>query len=209
MNATAFPALFKAADSASRKAQTTYLRLFRVALLLLICGAILASVSASSATWHQISAVIGAALIGISLIVSTALKILAPEKVWFGARAVAESVKSISWRYIVGGSPIALTCSRKLPMHGLPTNYVLFSKSDAALRGNMQWSRPTPLRSRRRCLPTDSGAHRIGSRYMSTAGFMTSVAGTQGRQIKAGRYTRNGFGSRPSARRLRSCPPSS
>lgn len=46
-----------------------------------------------------------AVLLGLSIVLGTALKILSPEKTWFGGRAVAESIKSITWRYMVGGEP--------------------------------------------------------------------------------------------------------
>jgi SMODS and SLOG-associating 2TM effector domain 3/SMODS and SLOG-associating 2TM effector domain 1 len=105
MNAASYPALFQAFDSASKRAQKIYLRLFRGTLLLLIFGAVLGSFSVKLTGWHQASGILSAALIAISLILSAALKIASPEKTWFAARAVAESTKSLSWRYMVGAEP--------------------------------------------------------------------------------------------------------
>ncbi len=100
-----FPALYYSADVASGKAQKSYLRFFRATLLFLILGALLGSVSIASESWHHVSKILSAVLLGLSFIVGSTLKIKAPERTWFGARAVAESVKSMSWRYSMGGEP--------------------------------------------------------------------------------------------------------
>jgi hypothetical protein len=101
----AFPALYQAADAASTRAQKTYLMLFRCTLLLLVSGALLGSVSVKSSGWYHASSIIAAVLLGLSFVLSATLQILSPEKTWFGGRAVAESIKSITWRYMVGGEP--------------------------------------------------------------------------------------------------------
>jgi len=57
---------------------------------------------------RKLLAILSAVLLGISFVLNATLKILSPEKIWFGARAVAESIKSITWRYIVGGEPFSI-----------------------------------------------------------------------------------------------------
>jgi hypothetical protein len=51
----------------------------------------------------------GALLAGIAFgaacLIETTLLALRPEKAWYQGRAVAESVKSLAWRYAVGGHP--------------------------------------------------------------------------------------------------------
>lgn len=46
-----------------------------------------------------------AALLAIALVARLVRVIARPERLWYEARAVAESVKSIAWRYAVGGEP--------------------------------------------------------------------------------------------------------
>ena len=108
MTTADYPALYQAADTASTRAQKLYLRLFRGTLLFLISGALLGSVSIKSPEWHQVSSILAALLLGLSFVLSATLKILSPEKTWFGGRAVAESIKSITWRYMVGGEPYGI-----------------------------------------------------------------------------------------------------
>ncbi len=86
--------------------------MFRTSLVLLLFGALLTSVSVKNPGWKNFSPVLSAVLLGFSLITSTALKIRAPEKTWFGGRAVAESVKSLTWKFMAGGAPFGMDLSR-------------------------------------------------------------------------------------------------
>lgn len=108
MTKSDYPALYQAADTASTRAQKRYLRLFRTTLMFLIGGALLGSVSVKSPEWHHASSILAAVLLGLSFVLSATLKILSPEKTWFGGRSVAESIKSITWRYMVGGEPYGI-----------------------------------------------------------------------------------------------------
>src|SRR5262249_44726077 len=49
--------------------------------------------------------VIAAVCFGIALIVEVFLYQVKPERTWYEGRAAAESVKTLSWRYAVGGEP--------------------------------------------------------------------------------------------------------
>lgn len=108
MTPSSFPALYQAADTASKSAQNYYVRLFRATLVLLLVGALLGAVSIKSGRWQEFSSIGAAVLLAASLALNSALKLLAPEKTWFGGRAVAESVKSVAWRYMVGGDPFRI-----------------------------------------------------------------------------------------------------
>jgi len=79
--------------------------LFRGTLWLLIGGALFGSVSATALWWRPASLTASATLLALSIVLGAALKINGPERIWFGARAVAESIKSLTWRYVVGGEP--------------------------------------------------------------------------------------------------------
>jgi hypothetical protein len=106
-----YPALFRAADEASLAAQKNYLRLTRGILILLVTGAALAGVSsefASAASAMSVLAMMSAIVLAVSLLLTLYLKISKLEQIWYGGRAVAESAKSMMWRYIVGADPYSV-----------------------------------------------------------------------------------------------------
>lgn len=123
------PATFHAADKASIGAQARFLRLRQLQLVCLglaaICGAIAVPILAHGA------ATVGAAAFVVAGAVTGYLLSAKPEQSWYDARAVAESAKTLAWRYAVGGSPFPvgtadsstesefLTRLRQLP-DGLP-----------------------------------------------------------------------------------------
>ena len=45
----------------------------------------------------------------VSLILTGVLGIRRPEKEWYGGRAIAESIKTLAWRYMVGAEPYAVS----------------------------------------------------------------------------------------------------
>jgi hypothetical protein len=102
-----YPALFLAADRASAAAERQYLNLTRGTLVLLVSGAGLAAASPALAFGcvKPAFAVTSAILLAASLVLTLYLKTLKPEQLWYGARAVAESAKSMAWRYMTGAAP--------------------------------------------------------------------------------------------------------
>lgn len=100
------PQLFLAADKASLDAQTHFINGTRLRLLLVVLSA------ASAVTaWR-----VGASKIDVLAIVSTLLFVGAlmveallwrgrPDKTWYDARAVAESAKTLAWKFAVRGEP--------------------------------------------------------------------------------------------------------
>lgn len=99
------PSLFRSADKASKEAQGKYLRLIKSDLFFLIAGAILSSVSIDNQTTNMWIAILGAILISVSVILTLLLKIFTYEKEWYGGRAIAESTKTLAWRYIMCAEP--------------------------------------------------------------------------------------------------------
>jgi hypothetical protein len=98
-----YPALFRAADAASAKAQSTYLLCTKLFGLLTIGGAGLAAYgieSREAAVWAAVLF-----LGGLFLSIYLAFKRL--ESTWYRARAVAESIKTATWRFIMRAEPFA------------------------------------------------------------------------------------------------------
>lgn len=100
-----YPALFCAADKASAAAQEMSIKLSRLTLALLVLGAGFAAVSSPIQCVRSGFAVASAISVALSLSLSIYLKIAKPEQIWYGGRAVAESAKSMTWRYMMAADP--------------------------------------------------------------------------------------------------------
>ena len=107
------PALHNAASKASGTAQDRYISLFLFNLLLLILGALLTAVSLQSASAKATFAMIAGILFTFSLLVAGAIGIKRYEKTWYGGRAIAESVKTLAWKYMTGAEPYEIGITSK------------------------------------------------------------------------------------------------
>ena len=105
-----YPALFHAADRASVSAQRWYLTLSASRLWALV---IVAGIAAFAGPFGQLAAVIALAPISLAVICEAILLIRRPEQLWYRSRSVAESTKSLAWRYQVGGRPIGLRMTQE------------------------------------------------------------------------------------------------
>jgi len=102
-----YPALYQAADTAAVRAQKHHLRSFKTYVVLAILGAVFSIPSINS---KEVACT--AALVFIAgLSVSVFMAIRKNESIWYEARAVAESVKTVSWRYMMGTEPFDLSMS--------------------------------------------------------------------------------------------------
>lgn len=102
-----FPSLFQVADSTAINAQVCYARLVKADLILLVVGALLSSVSIDNSEIKSWMSIAGAILLLLAFFISLSLRFTRYEKVWYGGRAVAESVKTISWRYMTMAEPFS------------------------------------------------------------------------------------------------------
>ena len=100
-----YPAIFHAADDASVSSQRWFLRLSACRLWALVTVAALAAFAVLIDRW---TAVIALAPISIAVFVEVLLLAWRPDRRWYQARAVAESAKTLAWRYQVGGRPLGL-----------------------------------------------------------------------------------------------------
>jgi SMODS and SLOG-associating 2TM effector domain 3/SMODS and SLOG-associating 2TM effector domain 1 len=104
------PETFRAADQSSRQAQQRFLTLTKVQLVALALAAVFGAFSLylSGINW---AGVIGAICFVIAGLVRAELVRTKPERVWHDGRAVAESAKTLTWRYTVGGQPFPILMS--------------------------------------------------------------------------------------------------
>ncbi len=96
-----YPGLYRAADAASVEAQASYLRSFKWHIITLITGAALAVNPEPNAIYSLINAAVFLSALGISVLIASKRY----EKSWYSARAVAESVKTATWRYMMRAEP--------------------------------------------------------------------------------------------------------
>jgi hypothetical protein len=103
---SAYPALYQAASDASRGGQNTYKRLVQADLALIVAGALLGALAFLVPTSYAayFAAVAAIVLLG-SVVDKFVAKQRSDDKEWFDGRAVAESVKSLTWRYMMRLEP--------------------------------------------------------------------------------------------------------
>lgn len=95
------PALFVAADDASIAAQSSYYFALKSYLSLLVIAALI-SFYYPTDLFGALSSVI---LFLITLCILIWLKVQKPEDTWYNGRAVAESVKTRTWRWVMKAEP--------------------------------------------------------------------------------------------------------
>lgn len=96
-----FPALYRSADKLSLDSQKHFFCVLFVHLFVLVIAAVLSTINISG-KWipvFQLLALITA--LGCSVYLWT----VRPDRYWYAGRAVAESVKTITWRYISKAEP--------------------------------------------------------------------------------------------------------
>lgn len=96
-----FPALYRSADELSTSSQKHFFWALRIHLVTLVIAAILSIVSIPhwSIAVMQVFALLAA--LGCSIYLFS----VRPERLWYGGRAVAESIKTITWRYACRAEP--------------------------------------------------------------------------------------------------------
>lgn len=102
------PGLFTAADIASVKGQRSYVNAVRLRLLLAVFAAATGVISWRVGGGEADLAAVGTTIaLAATVVVELYLRSSKPEEVWYDGRALAESAKSLAWRFSVCGMPFA------------------------------------------------------------------------------------------------------
>ena len=108
-----FPALYRAADKASMAAQRQFVLLTTFELGLMILAAIVGAFVLSDTSIKTILAIASAVLLTAGICVTVISRMTKPERVWYDGRAVAESVKTLAWQYMIGSGQYLITGGTK------------------------------------------------------------------------------------------------
>lgn len=98
-----FPGLYQSADRASIREQKNYFRSIAIYLILLIIAAAVAFLS--NYFENSIIKIISALFFLITLSITIWIKYKRPDDIWYNGRAVAESVKTRTWRWMMRADP--------------------------------------------------------------------------------------------------------
>lgn len=96
-----YPALFLDADNAANRFQRNFLILVFGEYLALFAAALFSMSLLDAVTYHILFA--GVFFIGLIILISRALS--KPDQWWYRCRALAESVKTLTWRYMMHATP--------------------------------------------------------------------------------------------------------
>jgi len=95
-----FPNYFQAADIASINAQRTYLQFHKINLLSMIFAVCLTIYNFQRVEPKMWIYIISGILLFVSMVITVVLKLRKYEEVWYQGRALAESCKTLTWRYV-------------------------------------------------------------------------------------------------------------
>lgn len=117
MKESDFPGIYQAADTLSGNAQAHFFTALVLNLLSLVLAAVVSVVNYP----HWVSAVLQAVLLAGAMASSVYLALVRPERLWYSGRAVAESIKTLVWRYVSRAEPFheADDVSKKLLLEKL------------------------------------------------------------------------------------------
>lgn len=96
-----FPALYRSANQLSLSSQKRFFKALRAHLITLVVAAVLA---VANFPYRSLAALQLCALL-MALFCSIYLFSIRPDRIWYAGRAVAESIKTVTWRYVCRAEP--------------------------------------------------------------------------------------------------------
>ena len=99
-----YPALYRAASELSQNAQQAFYRIFAAHMGLLVLAAAITVLESHNIALAIFQALILLGALGCAIYLSA----IRPERQWYGGRAIAESIKTITWRYLSRSEPFSL-----------------------------------------------------------------------------------------------------
>lgn len=105
--------VFQAADRRAISAQRNFLRMRLLELSLLVAAAIVDGLPVPDGRFPSstVLPLVGSGLFLLAGLLETNVVTTTPERSWYAARALAESARTLAWRFAVGGLPFPLDSS--------------------------------------------------------------------------------------------------
>ena len=100
-----FPGLYRSADQSSILAQRRYIRLHVWHLFCLIMGSFSVAIAAIFPAVDTSIYIFSAIILVIGIILTLVSRVRRYEEVWFDCRAIAESAKTATWRFMMKAEP--------------------------------------------------------------------------------------------------------
>ncbi len=114
MNYSDFPCLFQKSDTASLDQQKWYMRSIKFEFVLIVVAALTSSFPMlSSANISYALSITTAIAVLLAFISRTCQLILKWDRKWFDTRAIAESAKTSTWRYLMAADPYIESLAQK------------------------------------------------------------------------------------------------
>ncbi len=110
IDSTDLPGLYQSSGQASLEAQSTYFRSLRWYLILLVLAVFIAFVWPNDSFGALSSAILFLVTLGILIFI----RVQRPDDTWYNGRAVAESVKTRAWRWMMRADPYEDTDNIKI-----------------------------------------------------------------------------------------------
>lgn len=104
MRALDYPALYRDADGASLRAQSNFLRALVSSLVLLVFSAGLSVINYPTAWFAAVQIVCLLSSLGLTIFLAHQQ----PQRVWYETRALAELIKTVTWRFVMRAEPYCL-----------------------------------------------------------------------------------------------------
>jgi len=96
-----YPNYYIAGDEASLQAQSTYVRFVKFDLLLMVFSALICAYNYQTEDSKLVIYILSGLMLLVALFISIVLKFKKYEDVWYRGRALAESCKTLTWRFIM------------------------------------------------------------------------------------------------------------
>lgn len=107
------PALFAAADRSSVRGQRGFIRATRARLALAVLAALCATFAYTITVGDvELLSIVAAVAFVLAFGIEVWLLADRPERRWYDGRALAESAKTLAWRFVVGGLPFPIDKDR-------------------------------------------------------------------------------------------------
>ena len=157
------PGLFHDADDASRRGQRLTLTWTRIRLISAVAAALFGALPKVNDWTTQPWWALAMVAFAVALVVEILLWTQQPEREWYAGRAVAEAIKTLAWRFAVGGTPFpagadrpdALLRERVAEVVAQAEQQLVLAANDPSATTRMTALRAAPFAERRRAYLQD------------------------------------------------------